>query len=310
MFNYKAFGLEISSEIELPGMMEGSGKPEVKIIQSEVDPFQVSKAEVEGDNYLVNGDDVYLWWDEIGKVKISNGELVTVESDKDLESSDELNIIPFLLGPVMALLLHQRGFLVLHGSAVNTGTEAVAFLGHRGNGKSTTAIHLYVEGYPLVADDILAIKFDDEGLPVVYPGYPHVRLSDEAYHHVKDHTDILTPIRTLAGKVFCDASHQFSPEPVKLEKIYVIEKILKNNLERGKGTENNVQIFVLKSQENLLDLIRHSVANRIFKETTQKENLFQCAQLVNNVNVRRLEIFHSFDTIQDMILVIKGDVGV
>ena len=309
MFNYKAFGLEISSEIELPGMMEGSGKPEVKIIRGEVDPFQVSNTEVEGDNYLVNGDDVYLWWDEIGKVKISNGELVTVESDKDLESSDELNIIPFLLGPVMALLLHQRGFLVLHGSAVNTGTGAVAFLGHRGNGKSTTAIHLYVEGYPLVADDILAIKFDDEGLPVVYPGYPHVRLSDEAYHHVKDHTDILTPIRTLAGKVFCDASHQFSPEPVKLEKIYVIEKILKNNLERGKGTENNVLISVLKSQENLLDLIRHSVANRIFKETTQKENLFQCVQLVNNVNVRRLEIFHSFDTIQDMIFVIEGDVG-
>ena len=310
MFNYKAFGLEISSEIELPGMMEGSGKPEVKIIRGEVDPFQVSNTEVEGDNYLVNGDDVYLWWDEIGKVKISNGELVTVESDKDLESSDELNIIPFLLGPVMALLLHQRGFLVLHGSAVNTGTGAVAFLGHRGNGKSTTAIHLYVEGYPLVADDILAIKFDDEGLPVVYPGYPHVRLSDEAYHQVKDHTDILTPIRTLAGKVFCDASHQFSPEPVQLEKIYVIEKILKNNLERGKGTENNVRISVLKSQENLLDVIRHSVANRIFKETTQKENLFQCAHLVNNVNVRRLEIFHSFDTIQDMILIIKMDVGV
>lgn len=300
MFNYKAFGLEISSEIELPGMMEGSGKPEVKIIQSDVDPFQVSKAEVEGDNYLVNGDDVYLWWDEIGKVKISNGELVTVESDKDLESSDELNIIPFLLGPVMALLLHQRGFLVLHGSAVNTGTEAVAFLGHRGNGKSTTAIHLYVEGYPLVADDILAIKFDEEGFPVVYPGYPHVRLSDEAYHQVKNHTDILTPIRTLAGKVFCDASHQFSTEPVRLEKIYVIEKM---QPEEGTITRTSV----LKSQENLIDLIRHSVANRIFQHTTQKENLINCAQLVNNVEVKRLEIVHSFTDIQNMVRVVEED---
>jgi len=90
----------------------------------------------------------------------------------------------------------------------------------------------------------------------------------------------------------------------------LIEKILKDSLEKGEETENNVLISVLKSQENLLDLIRHSVANRIFKETTQKENLFQCVQLVNNVNVRRLEIFHSFDTIQDMILVIEGDVGV
>jgi len=263
---------------------------------------------------LVSGDDVYLWWDDIGKVRISKGEMVTVEPVADLEGSDELNLIPFILGPVMALLLHQRGFLVLHGSAVNVTrgkdslggrdlaelASAVAFLGHRGNGKSTTAIHLYVEGYPLVADDILAIKFTGDGNPVVYPGYPHVRLSDEAYHQVKSHTDILTPIRTLAGKVFCDASCEFSPEPVHLERIYVIERILK---EEGGSTG----ISVLKSQENLIDLIRHSVANRIFQHTTQKENLLNCAQLVNNVPVKRLELVHSFKDIQDLIDAIVAD---
>ncbi len=350
MFQYKAFGLQISSEIKLPGMIEGSGNPDVKITLGKVDPSQVTQAEVKGPNYLVTGSEVYLWWDDIGKVRIRNGKQVTVEPERDLESSDELNIIPFLLGPVMALLLHQRGFLVLHGSAVNMGkvapgvardnrdelihdgvsSGAVAFLGHRGNGKSTTAIHLYVEGYPLVADDILAIKFDSEGLPVVYPGYPHVRLSEEAYNQVKDHTDILTPIRTLAGKVFCDASHEFSPEPVNLERIYVIEKVsgddqdnnpeIRDENKTGKmykgirvedGTSNKTgsRISVLKSQENLIDLIRHSVANRIFQQTTQKENLILCAQLVNNVTVKRLVLVHSFDNIQDMVRVVEEDVG-
>jgi len=310
MFHYKAFGLEISSEIELPGMIEGSGIPDVKIIQGEVDQSLVTEAEVEGSNYLVTGQDVYLWWDDIGKVRISKGELVTVEPVAGLEGSDELNLIPFILGPVMALMLHQRGFLVLHGSAVNisrvTSTvhpngfpSAVAFLGHRGNGKSTTAIHLYVAGYPLVADDILAIKFSEDGKPVVYPGYPHVRLSDEAYHQVKGNTDILTPIRTLAGKVFCDASHEFSPEPVNLERIYVIEKIQPDDGKTG--------ISVLKSQENLIDLIRHSVANRIFQHTTQKENLINCSQLVNNVKVKRLELIHSFEDIQDLVSAIEAD---
>lgn len=316
MFHYKAFGLEISSEIELPGMIEGSGDPDVKIIQGEVDQSQVTGAEVEGPNYLVTGQDVYLWWDDIGKVRISKGELVTVEPVSDLESAKELNLIPFILGPVMALMLHQRGFLVLHGSAVNVkqgndsrgGTDsdgdelasAVAFLGHRGNGKSTTAIHLYVEGYPLVADDILAIKFTGDGKPVVYPGYPHVRLSDEAYHQVKGHTDILTPIRTLAGKVFCDASYQFSPEPVNLERIYVIEKV-----QPDEGIKTGIS--VLKSQETLIDLIRHSVANRIFQHTTQKENLINCSQLVNNVKIKRLEVVHSFENINDLVSVIEAD---
>lgn len=327
MFTYKAFGLEISSEIELPGMTPGSGNelgagdPDVVITLGTVDSSHVTGAEVEGPNYMVTGTDVYLWWDEIGKVKISRGEQVTVEPIADLEGSDELNLIPFLLGPVMALLLHQRGFLVLHGSAVNIGygkvatnkisvsSGAVAFLGHRGNGKSTTAIHLYVEGYPLVADDILAIKFDSEGLPVVYPGYPHVRLSDEAYSQVKEHTDILTPIRTLAGKVFCDASFGFSPEPVKLERIYVIEKVSGDEQDNDPD-KLKTRISVLKSQENLIDLIRHSVANRIFQQTTQKENLIHCAQLVNNVTVKRLVLVHSFDDIQDMVRVVEEDVGI
>jgi len=339
MFHYKAFGLEISSEIELPGMiqstgnehMEGSGYSDVKITLGKVDPSQVTLADVEGPNYLVTGCDVYLWWDNIGKVRISDGKQVTVEPVADLDGSDELNLIPFLLGPVMALMLHQRGFLVLHGSAVNMGHGAVAFLGHRGNGKSTTAIHLYVEGYPLVADDILAIKFYREGLPVVYPGYPHVRLSEEAYNQVKEHTDILTPIRTLAEKVFCDSSHRFSTEPVNLDRIYVIEKVSGDDqdsnpeirdenktrkmdkgilVEDGTSNKTESRISVLKSQENLIDLIRHSVANRIFQQTTQKENLILCAQLLNNVTVKKLVLVHSFDNIQDMIRAVEKDVGI
>ena len=85
--------------------------------------------------------------------------------------------------------------------------------------------------------------------------------------------------------MFCDASYQFSPEPVKLERIYVIEKVKdeeNDNPTRDIPTRDiptpdgfkgpcRTRISVLKSQENLIDLIRHSVANRIFQHTTQKE---------------------------------------
>ena len=295
MFHYRAFGLEIASEVELPGMNNGSGDPDVKFIVGKLDPALVSDAEVEGPNYLVKEGDVYLWWEDIGKVKISEGKQVIVEPIADLKDSETINLIPFLLGPVMAMLLHQRGYLVLHGSSVKINGGAVAFLGHRGNGKSTTAIHLYKEGYPLVTDDILAIKFDEEGLPVVYPGYPHARLNEDSYSRVKDNTGILTPIKTLAGKVFCDASYQYSPTPLILERIYLLEN------------GDKIEASLLKSQENLIDLIRHSVANRIFQHTTQRENLIQCAQLVNNVRVRRLEVTHSFVRILDLVRVIEED---
>ena len=294
MFHYNAFGLEISSEIELPGMIKGSLKPDVIIKIGSVN--LPSSADVdEGPNYLVEGDNVYLWWDDIGQVQISDGKTVVVSPIANLDGSDGVNIIPFLLGPIMAILLHQRGFLVLHGSSVRRNNSAIAFLGHRGNGKSTTAINLYKNGYPLVTDDILAVKFSEEGLPVVYPGYPHVRLGKDSYEHVKDDTGILTPLKTIVGKIFCDASYGFSTKPVILEKIYVIEKA------------DEMGISVLKSQENLIDLIRHSVANRIFQKSAQKENLRACAQLVNNVNIHRLEIAHSFNNIPELIRIIEND---
>lgn len=291
MFNYHAFGLNISSEIQLPGMMEASldGKTDVEIVLGEVSILPPA----DGPNYLVDQEDVYLWWDDYGKVKVSGGRKITV----DLEDDDENEMIPFLLGPAMAFLLHQKGFLVLHGSAVRIDDGAVAFIGYRGFGKSTTAINLYTKGFPLVADDILAIKFDKEGSPLVYPAYLHVRLSEDSYKNIKDSTDILSPIRTIAGKAFCDASHGFSTEPLRLERIYVLDK----------GDE--IGIYSLDTQDNLMDLIRHSVAHRIFLESDQAEHLTQCAKLINQVKIKGLKVDHHFKNISQLVNLIEEDLS-
>jgi len=294
MFNYYAFGLNISSEIELPGMIETvfNDKSDVKISLGKVNKL-LNKAEIEGFNYQLYHEDIYLWWKNIGKVKLSGGNRIIV----DMKNSDINQIIPFLLGPIMALLLYQRGFLVLHGSSIKINNDVVAFLGNRGTGKSTTAINLYKKNYPILTDDILAINFDDKGFPHVYPGYPHVRLSEESYNHIKDETSILTPIHTLVGKVFCDASRGFSPETVRLKRIYL--------LERG----NQTRISTLNSQKNLIDLIYHSVANNIFLVNDQSNNLTQCVNLINNVIIQRLEVIHSFKDMSKLINLIEDDLS-
>lgn len=287
MYNYHAFGLNLSSEIELPGILEpfDGSKTDICIHRGDVSIPNDFKEP----NYLIQKGNVLIWWENIGKVKIKNAKEVIVEA------YDEDQIIPFLLGPVMALVLHLRGILVLHGSALKIDQYAAAFLGYRGYGKSNTVINLYKKGYPLLADDILAIKFDEQDKPLVYPGYHHVRLSPESYDNVKDNTEILTPIRTLAGKMFCDASHQFSPKPVYLKRIYMLEK-----------NEEN-RIYELDSQDNLLDLITHSTANYSFTEKEQAENLMKCAKLINNVTIKGLKIKHSFKEIPQLIKLIEED---
>ena len=242
-------------------------------------------------NYEVDDENIFIWWENIGKVKISNNDKIMV----DVENDDFDSIIPFLLGPVMSTLLDQRGFLVLHGSAVKFNDESIAFVGHGGKGKSTTAINLYKKGYPIVTDDIIAIKFDDDGNPYLYPGYSHVRLAEDSYNHIKDDTDILTPICTLLGKVFCDASRGFSPRKLRLKRIYLIEKGEKKKISN------------LDSQEKLMNLISYSLSSWIFEINDEANNLTQCANLIKNVHIKRLEVTHSFKDITKLINLIEDN---
>ncbi len=285
MINYYTFGLHISSEIELPGIteIECNTDPDVKIIRDKID--------FPKDNcyYFIENEDIYLLWDDIGKIKICSGKIIIVDTD------DENIIIPYILGPVMGFLLHQRGFLVLHGSSVKINNGAIAFIGNTGSGKSTTAINLYKRNYPLVTDDLLAISFKSNGIPYVNPGYHHVRLSKSSYNYIKDDTVILTHIRTIKDKLFCDASCGFSLKPLILKKIYFLE------------IGEQMELTYMDSQDNVLDLISHSIANKIFKINDQAENLKQCSTLINNVPIRRLKLVHSYNDINGLINLIEND---
>jgi hypothetical protein len=60
----------------------------------------------------------------------------------------------YLLGTCFAILLQQRGNLVLHASAIAADGRAMLFCGRSGAGKSTMAAMLCRRGYALLNDDV------------------------------------------------------------------------------------------------------------------------------------------------------------
>jgi hypothetical protein len=73
-------------------------------------------------------------------------------------------VIPVIItGLLVALILELRGQCVLHASAVEIDGLAVAFVGLSGQGKTTVATMLCVEGAPLVTDDVLPVEFVASG---------------------------------------------------------------------------------------------------------------------------------------------------
>jgi hypothetical protein len=61
-------------------------------------------------------------------------------------------------GAVLSFQLYLRGAAVLHGSAVDVGGRAVAFVGSSGMGKSTMATLLCAAGGAMITDDVLRVR--------------------------------------------------------------------------------------------------------------------------------------------------------
>jgi hypothetical protein len=120
----------------------------------------------------------------------------------------------FLLGPVLGLVLHQRGLLPLQASAVETPEGAVVFVGPSGSGKSTLAAHFRRRGYRILADDTAVLAEDGRGGFRVLPGMPQLRLCPDAHERLGSPDG-----RQEADKVVLSLGRTFSPVPAPLRAI-------------------------------------------------------------------------------------------
>jgi hypothetical protein len=170
---YRLFGLNLRSEIGLSGLAPsaGTGAADVEVVFGKVPPGEYPPG------YSATADGTLLAIAKVGRYLIRDGREIVIEP---AEGASERNLRLFLLGSAIGALLHQRGLLPLHANAIDLGGRAVAFSGHSGAGKSTIAAWFHDRGYPILADDVCVIGFDDSGRALAYPGIPRLRLWREA----------------------------------------------------------------------------------------------------------------------------------
>lgn len=293
MFKYKSYGLNIHSEIFLPELARcNSDKHDLMILKGNFDEFS-GKSVVEGENFRVTEDSIYRFWDDIGKFKVTNGNKIIVEPAKDV---NEVILRSFILGTVMASLLYQRGLFVIHSSAVNVNGNVITFLGNKGYGKSTTAMAFYREGYPIIADDYITID-PENNIPLVYPGFPSLRLSFKSRSHGNFSLEKVHYKDQEIDKIHVPADGNFSLKEMPLKKLYV--------LKRGE----NLNISDFKPQEALMKLVENTFGISRFKKSDFVDNLNQCASLLEHVDISLLEIPESLDEMHKVVELVKKDIG-
>ncbi|MGH6926244.1 MAG: AAA family ATPase, partial [Propylenella sp.] len=184
MWHYRICGLDVLSELELPGAVPAAPlaeEPDVMVRRGSA-PKELPEASLSGPHWAMAGDRFLLSVPEVARFLITSGREITVATEPGTEESDA---VIFLLGSALSILLHQRGRMVLHASAVAVAGKVVLFCGPSGAGKSTLAAALNAGGYPFVNDDICCVGVAPGEQPTVLPDGRLLKLWDDALGHLR-----------------------------------------------------------------------------------------------------------------------------
>lgn len=282
---YNAYNLGIRSALPLPELQASAeAVADVSIRFGHLSWAPPSEATESEDLYAeVSVHGAHFFWKQLGKFLVRGGREIIIDPRPGVEN--HLLRLP-VLGTLLAVLLHQRGFFVLHASAIAIDGQAVIFVGNKGRGKSTMAAALYGRGHQLLSDDIVALSVDHQGLPVVLPGFPHFKLYPEAVIScLGDDPNRLPEIAEGFEKRARRVSERFAEKAVPLNSIYAL----------GGGPVSKLKL--LGSQDAVLLLIANSYMARFGKQILHgaeaSEHLRKCSTITTQVLSYKLERPHA-----------------
>lgn len=295
---YLAYGLKILSDIELPGLaaahfaeadltlssaskpewlflalsaqerlvyasegLAGSGEPSFLLHSLGPDFFRLHYTD--GATFIVNREGTRLWGQWYGAC--------TVE-----------DFVTYLVGPILGFVLRQRGITCLHAGAVACDGRAIALVGYRGTGKSTTAAAFAFQGYGVLCDDVAALA-KQEGCVIVYSGYPRICLWPDSAAALTGSADAfprLTPNWEKCYLSLEEKGMQFQKGALPLGAIYVFAP--------RESVQHAPFIEPLTPLQAFMELVQNTYMNFLLSREKRAVEFMFLSHLVNAVTVRRV----------------------
>jgi len=271
-YTYRAYDLVFSSELLIPELEIAEGSPDVDIRLGKV-PDALEAPQGKGLRFQATSKEFLLRLEGVAGFYIANGNAIMIEPYTDVRAPE---IRVFLLGSVFCALLQQRGYLALHGSAVEVCGKGLLFTGKRGAGKSTLAAAFHDKGYRVLTDDVCAIRFDEDGAPRIVPGFPGLKLWKDAAEKLGKSVDGLARVSNDIEKYRVGAEEGYSKTAATLANVYILES----------HEEPTVELVRLDSFAKLDALIRNTYRYRFVSGQQMRTLHFQqCTAVANKVAV-------------------------
>jgi len=226
-FFYSAFGLTFACEFEFPELFplpnnSNLKEPDVVILFGDVPEhlenpnFANNQQETSIDQYLVK-------FDETLNVRylVQNGNEIIVQCLHGCEL-DVMRL--FLLSYCMTAIAIQRGRIPIHASGIRVNQDAILFSGASGRGKSTLAANFLKRGYEIITDDVAVLDFNVNGLPLVVPGYPRIKLWEDSLENLGESPEIYQRVRAGVDKYGIPLFKGYASNPLPIMAIYLLDE--------------------------------------------------------------------------------------
>jgi len=218
---YRIAGLAVRSAIALPGVRpaDAAEPPDIDIDLGEV-PSRLDRVLYAAKTWEANDELFLLRQPGVGRFLLSDGSRVTVMPDSGVTVQ---TCAPYILGRVLGVLLHWRGDVVLHASAVEVAGRAALFCGESGAGKSTLAAALCAHGHRLLSDDICALRFDSENRPFASADGRGLKVSQAALAALDLQSSTGEPVGNDPEKFHVALSQDLPGQTYPLGYIYILQ---------------------------------------------------------------------------------------
>jgi len=289
---YFFFGLFLLSEISFSTPGVDCHNPDVRVRLTD----QCKPLAEAGDRefyFEVGPQKAYLNYRNVGLFAINNGCQITVSP---FTSSDPDLVINTVLGTPMGILLLQRGFLVLHASAVEINGRIVCFLGASGSGKSTTVCSLLQSGHKLVTDDVVAINTASDHLSGVLPGYPWMKVGRELISHLNIENKFIERLGRSEEKLRYNLpAESFVKYPTgRLACVYFLQ------------WADDISIKNMKTTDAIINLVKHEYGfvPKVLYPAEEKSRFLRSAEFVKKIpcySLQRPYALNKLDHLAGMI---------
>lgn len=270
---YRVYGLTLDSELECPELIvvPAQGPAEVRIRIAALEP-DLAGATDRGERAQFAPGIYQFLIEGVARYRVERGESILVDPLPGAAAGD---VRLWLLGTALGALLHQRGLLPLHVSALALGGAAYAFCGDSGAGKSTLAAALHRRGLRVLTDDVgLAVPDADHVL--FHPGFPRIKLWRDALDHFGLDTALLTRDLTRADKYHLQLVEGFQGEPLPLRRLYVLER----------AADDAIRIEPVRGHGVIALILAHTYRPSLVRRLGWAgEHLRECGRLVRGVSV-------------------------